>query len=241
MAIKLAISGYRGRMGSLILKQARRDPRWNIVGTIEQFTTPQEIERILQRAELLIEFTTPSATLAHAKVAAAQRVAMVIGTTGLSAAQMRSLRHCATKTPIFWSPNMSIGVLTLRGLLEEAARLLRAYRLDGQATLAIAETHHAQKKDAPSGTAKQLREDLARWFRCSPEAIPISSVREGEVIGRHRVTLALGEETLTLEHDAASRRIFAHGALLVARFLIERLKRQPGFYTMDTVHALLAR
>lgn len=251
--IRVAVGGAAGRMGSLIAQLALDDHAFRVVGALESPGHPalgQDLGQTLGRAstqviiteefasatadaDVLIEFTVPEATLAHAKAAAARRVPMVIGTTGLTPAQMDRLKACAAKTPIFWSPNMSLGVLLLRRLLAESAEFLKAVGLDRTVKFQLSETHHVHKKDAPSGTAKQLRDDLAASFRRPAAQLAIESKREGEIVGLHRVQLTIGDERLVLEHEALSRAIFARGALVVAKFLGAR-GRKPGFYTMDT-------
>ncbi|MBI4227703.1 MAG: 4-hydroxy-tetrahydrodipicolinate reductase [Candidatus Omnitrophica bacterium] len=253
--IKIAVSGVAGRMGREIAAQALADKVFRVVGALEapkhaalgqdlgqslgrpstQVIITEDAASALADAQVLIEFTTPEATIAHARAAAGRKVMMVVGTTGLTSVQQATLKRLARRTPIFWAPNMSMGVLVMRRMLAEAAAVLKASGLERGVELRIAETHHAQKKDKPSGTAKQLAEDLTSWFPLSENEIPIQAKREGEVIGVHNVALTLGEERLTVQHEALSRGIFARGALIVARLMVERVHR-PGFYTMDTLY-----
>lgn len=258
--IKLAVSGVAGRMGREIAGQALADKVFRVVGALEAPNHPalgQDLGQSLGRqstqvvitedpaaaladAQVLIEFTSPDATIAHARAVAARKVMMVIGTTGLHSVQQATLKRLAKRTPIFWAPNMSMGVLVMRRMLAEAAAVLKASGLERSAELRIIETHHVHKKDKPSGTAKQLAEDLTSWFPLSESDIPIQAKREGEVVGTHQVALTLGDERLTLQHEALSRKIFARGALVVAKMMVERIHR-PGFYTMDALYKRLPK
>lgn len=250
--IRLAIGGVGGRMGSLIAALALQDKRFRVVGALEspghpwlgqdlgpslgrattQVVVTDEAASALAEADVLVEFTAPEATVAHATVAAQHQVAMVIGTTGLSTAQMQQLRRAAVRIPLFWSANMALGVYVLRRALREAAYVLQACGLAAEAQIVLAETHHVHKKDMPSGTAKQLQSDLAQALQRDLAKMPIASTREGEVVGIHHVQMTLGDETLSFSHTAASRAIFARGALVVAAFLAAP-GRRPGWYDMD--------
>lgn len=253
--IRLAVSGVAGRMGREIAGQALADKVFRVVGALEapkqdalgqdlgqslgrqstQVIITEDTASALADAQVLIEFTSPEATIAHARVAAARKVMMVVGTTGLSNVQLSTLKRLARRTPIFWAPNMSMGVLVMRRMLAEAAAVLKASGLERSAALKITETHHVHKKDKPSGTAKQLADDLTTWFPLSESDIPIQAKREGDVVGIHDVVLTIGDEKLTLQHEALSRKIFARGALVVARLMVEKIHK-PGFYTMDALY-----
>jgi len=250
---RLVVTGCRGRMGSLLIEEALKDPTFDLVGAIERAGHPDlgqplpqrpslaivaDLARTLKDADVLIEFTTPEATVANAELAASAGVPMVIGTTGLSEAQLGSLAACARRIPIFRSPNMSIGILMLDRMIKEAANVLKVFELHHTVKPRIVEIHHAQKKDAPSGTAKFLAANTGGYFDipADPDHIPIESKREGEVAGIHTETIRFGDERIALEHEALSRRAFARGALLVARFMVEHVRRRAGQYDMETFY-----
>ena len=176
--------------------------------------------------EVVIEFTTPDVTVSHAQLARDLRKAMVIGTTGLSDAQLETLRLAAQAIPIVLSPNMSPGVSVLCELAQAAAQRLGEYDVE------IVESHHKQKKDAPSGTAKRLAEVLAAARKQLPGAIPVHAVRAGDIVGDHTVIFAGPSERLELTHRAHTRDVFAQGALRAARFVAEQ---KPGLYDMADV------
>jgi 4-hydroxy-tetrahydrodipicolinate reductase len=183
---------------------------------------------------LVLDFTTPEASLAAARKAADQGACHVIGTTGLSGAQKEELARLAEKTPLFWSPNMSVGIAALVAILPDLARILGAdYDLEVQ------EIHHARKKDSPSGTALRLAEVLAeargwklegtaRYHRQGligerpREEIGLQTLRGGDVVGVHTVYFLGTGERLELTHQAQSRENFAAGALRAARWLYAR-------------------
>jgi 4-hydroxy-tetrahydrodipicolinate reductase len=195
-------------------------------------------------ADVVIDFTAPSASLQHASVCAGRGIALVIGTTGFAAEQKNDLRAAARRIPLLLAPNMSVGVNVLFGLVAEAARALGpAYEVE------IVEMHHRMKRDAPSGTAARLAEVAAEAFGLGAEqpfvyarhgdtgprkqgSIGLQSLRGGDVVGEHSVVFAGEGERLELTHKATGREIFARGALTAARWAAGR---PPGLYSMKDV------
>ena len=179
------------------------------------------------QADVVIEFTTPEVTAAHVQLAQAQRKPIVVGTTGLSDTQLETLRAASKTIPIVFSPNMSVGVNVLFELAQAAAqRLGPAYDVE------VVESHHRQKKDAPSGTAKRLAEVLADARRQPSGSIPVHAIRAGDIVGDHTVVFAGSAERFELTHRAHSREVFAQGALRAARFVANQ---KPGLYDMSHV------
>jgi 4-hydroxy-tetrahydrodipicolinate reductase len=172
------------------------------------------------QGDVVIEFTSPEATAAHARIAQELRKPMVIGTTGLSDAQREALRQAARTIPMVVSPNMSVGV----NVLFEAVALAAA-RLGPSYGVKIIEAHHRNKKDAPSGTAKRLQELIGA-------DVPCESIREGEIVGDHTVVFSGPFERLELAHHAEARDVFAVGAVKAARFVAGQ---PPGWYDMSHV------
>ena len=144
---------------------------------------------------------------------------LVIGTTGHSQEQRRIIEETAQSVPIVFASNFSVGVNVLFWLTRKAAELLGS-DFDPE----IVETHHRMKKDAPSGTAKTLAEIL-KTARKTRDEIPIQSIREGDVVGEHTVIFNGPGERLELTHRAASREIFARGALRAAKWIIGKASR----------------
>ena len=248
MAIKLVISGCCGRMGRSIASLALQDPAFAISAAVEAagheavgrdlglaighpsdlgVKVGSDARTAIAQGDVVIEFTAPDVTVAHAQIAQALRKAMVIGTTGLSDAELQTLRLTAKTIPIVLSPNMSPGVNVLFELAQAAAQ-----RLGPEYDVEVVECHHRQKQDAPSGTAKRLVEALASARKQLPGAIPVHAVRAGDIVGDHTVILAGPSERLELTHRAHSREVFAKGALRAARFIAGA---PPGLYDMSHV------
>src|SRR5438132_4305332 len=198
-----------------------------------------EIDSAVRAADVLIDFTRPTGTMAHIAACAKHRVAAVIGTTGLDLSQQTELGAYAKVIPIVYAPNMSVGVNVLLQLVERAASVLgSAYDIE------IVEMHHRHKVDAPSGTALQLGKAAAAGrgidFASSglyarqgdigarkADTIGFATLRGGDVVGEHTVIFAGAGERIELTHRATSRQNFAAGALRAARFIAE--KRNGGF------------
>ncbi len=215
--ISIIVLGGHGRMGKLLMAAALADPTW----AATPLSRADDARTALRSADIAIDFTSPSASVQHAAWAAETGKPLVIGTTGLDAAQMQILRDAAKRTPIFYARNFSLGIHVLRQLVMRAARdLPPEYQIE------IVEAHHQHKKDAPSGTGLALAEMAARGGQLPP----IHALRLGGIIGDHAVHFANAQEVLTLEHRAIDRAVFAAGALRAARWLITQ---PPGFYGMD--------
>ncbi|MBF2755368.1 MAG: 4-hydroxy-tetrahydrodipicolinate reductase [Gammaproteobacteria bacterium AqS3] len=168
--------------------------------------------------DAVVDFTAPDASLALAGRLAGRDnpPALVTGTTGFDETQLRRLEQCTERVPILWSPNTSPGVNLMLDLVRQAARALAGYQTE------IAETHHAGKRDAPSGTALALAEAVAAGRGAALDAEAIHSTREGEVFGEHSVIWEGESEVLEIRHRALDRMIFARGALLAARWLVHQ-------------------
>jgi 4-hydroxy-tetrahydrodipicolinate reductase len=203
-----------------------------------------DLEALSGELDVVIDFTVPEASLAHVRTAAEKGVAAVVGTTGFTDAQKAELAELATRIPVVFAPNMSVGVNVLVSLVERAVRMLGA-EFDSE----IAEIHHRQKKDSPSGTALRLAEavaqargvelaDHARYERhgligARPAGeIGVQTLRGGDVVGEHTVYLFGLGERIELSHRATDRMIFARGAVRAARWV---KGRPPGLYTMADV------
>ena len=198
-------------------------------------------------AEVLIDFTTAESCIANVRTATGAGLAAVVGTTGLTPAQVDELRAMSAVRPIVYAPNMSVGVNLLFKLAEEVARRLGlAYNAE------IVEIHHNQKKDSPSGTAVRLAEQVARGLGLDypgdavfgreglvgarPERqIGVHAIRGGDVVGEHTVSFIGCGERVELTHKAHSRDNFALGALRAAHFAASA---SPGLYDMQDVLGL---
>ena len=254
-------------MGQALLEAVLSEPEIKLVGALEIAASPllgrdagerlgratgvaisADIPAAIARADVLLDFTRPEGTLAHLDACAAARVAAVVGTTGLTTADKRSLAEIAGTIPVVFAPNMSVGVTVLLRLVEQAARLL-----GGDYDVEILEMHHRHKVDAPSGTALQLGAAVARALgrdlkgdavfgregltgERKPETIGFATLRGGDVVGDHSVIFAGTGERIELTHKASSRLNFARGALRAARFVAgKRAQGLVGLFDMRDV------
>lgn len=222
--IKITVAGSEGRMGKRIISLAEKDKEIKVVSS---FDIGQSPEQEIAKCDVLIEFTTPQATVEHVAFAEKLKKGIVIGTTGLSEEENKIIKKASKKIPIALSPNMSVGVNLLFKLCEEAARILpKDYKIE------MTEIHHVHKKDAPSGTAKKLAELMSKERGEGAGDLPIKSIREGEVVGDHKVIFNCDTERIELSHSAKTRDTFAAGAIIAAKFL---KNRKNGLYSMRDV------
>lgn len=221
---RLAIIGA-GKMGRAVAQLAA-ERGWTVVahlGAAENADGQGITRAALAGAEVAIEFTEPNAALANASACIEAECPVVIGTTGWydELPTLRALVQ-ARRGAAFWAANFSLGANLLIELAREAGA--RARSLPGF-DAHIVETHHAQKLDAPSGTAMVLRDALAEGLG---RAVPITSVRTGSVPGVHELLFDGPFEQLSLVHVARDRRVFAEGALAAAAWLVGK----QGLFTM---------
>ncbi len=258
MSTAVIISGACGRMGKTLIELAKASNSFSLAGLLEhkdyvhlvgQHDCPvaAKPEDILPQAKdaVIIDFTSPASTLAMAKVAVEYKNPLVIGTTGLNEEQKAELTELAKQSPIFWAPNMSIGVNVLLKVLPELTKMLgEDYDID------MVELHHNLKKDSPSGTALKLAECLAEARDWSLEdvacyhregiigerpkkEIGIQTIRGGDVVGVHTMYFMGPGERIEVTHQAHSRETFAQGALRAAKWLASRT---PGkLYNMQDI------
>jgi len=212
-------------MGSRIVELVKEDPSLELVGA---FDAGDDAEPLIAACNCLIEFTSPEATMDHLALCEKLGKAIVIGTTGLSAAEQEQIRSAAMKIPVVFSPNMSVGVNLLFKIIADAAKALgQDYHIE------IVEAHHEHKKDAPSGTAKEMAR-IVEEARGGAQ-VPIESVREGEIVGEHTITFESDVDVIEITHSAKTRDIFVKGAIKAAKFLTGKTS---GLYTMKNVLAL---
>ena len=263
---RIAIAGASGRMGRMLIEAVQAADDCELVGALDVACSPAigtdataflghasgvaigaDLKAGLQNARFLIDFTRPEGTLSHLKVCRELGVAMVIGTTGFSAAQLAEIAAAAKDIAIMQSPNMSVGVNVTMKLLEMAARALSTgYDIE------IIEAHHRYKIDAPSGTALKMGEviadalgrdlkDCAVYARegvtgeRDPSSIGFATIRGGDIVGDHTVLFAGIGERIEITHKSSSRVTYAQGSLRAMRFLGGR---KSGLFDMADVLAL---
>jgi 4-hydroxy-tetrahydrodipicolinate reductase len=231
-------------MGQALIACAGTIADVEIVGQIDQ---GDDLNAVIDRADVVVDFSLHSATAGIADLCAKKSKALVVGTTGHSENEKSHITRHGSRIPIVWSANYSTGVNALYWLTRKAAEILGP-----GFDLEVVEMHHRQKKDAPSGTAKSLAEILAavrgqqldkaaRHGRSgivgerTASEIGIHSVRGGDVVGDHTVIFANMGERLELTHKASNRQTFALGALRAAQWVV---KQKPGLYDMQDVLGL---
>ncbi|MEQ1857875.1 MAG: dihydrodipicolinate reductase C-terminal domain-containing protein [Longimicrobiales bacterium] len=224
---RVAILGM-GKMGREVDALAR-ERGVDVVARLDlaEIADRQGAVATLKRVQVAIDFTSPEAAVPNIELCLEAGCPVVVGTTGWYG-ELPRVRGLVEKKrgALLWAPNFSVGVALVRALCTRAGELLRG--LEGY-DVRITETHHAQKKDAPSGTALLLRDALAS----SGREVPITSIRTGEVPGRHEITIDSVYEQIVIAHDARSRRVFADGAVRAALWL----RGRQGVFTMDDVLA----
>ena len=241
---KIIINGSRGRMGQSLVACA---PKHHGLKVVAQIDTGDDLAAVLDQGDVVIDFSTHSATAQVAAICAQHKKALVIGTTGQNDTETFEIKKHRAEIPIVWASNFSTGVNTLFWLTRKAAEILGP-----DFDLEVVEMHHRLKKDAPSGTAKSLAEILAdvrkvhlneaaRHGRAgivgerTQSEIGVHSIRGGDVVGDHTVIFANAGERVELTHTASSRDTFANGALRAALWLV---KQKPGLYDMQDVLGL---
>jgi len=223
--VKICVSGSEGKMGSRIIDLAKEDPELEVVAG---FDVDGNVELGIAACECLIDFTSPKATMEHLELCEKLKKPIIVGTTGLSEQEKSKIIEASKNIPVVFSPNMSVGVNLLFKIIEEASKILgEDYKVS------ILEAHHAEKKDAPSGTAKEISK-IIKSVKGDIE-IPIDSVREGEIVGEHTVTFESDVDLLEITHSAKTRDIFVKGALKAAKFVAGK---KSGLFTMKDVLAL---
>jgi 4-hydroxy-tetrahydrodipicolinate reductase len=256
--MRLVVAGAGGRMGRTLVKAIADSKDFALAGALEDSRSPLigwdsgtlaglpengiklagDAGPLLAKADGIIDFTAPVATVAFAALAAKAGKMHIIGTTGLSAADEAKIKEAAKTAVIVKSGNMSLGVNLLAALTKRVAKTL-----DGSFDIEILEMHHNQKVDAPSGTALLLGRAAAEGRGIELDKRSVKSreghtgAREpgGSVVGEHSVIFAGPAERLELEHKAEDRIIFARGALHAARWA---LTQKPGLYSMMDVLGL---
>ncbi len=266
--IKVIIAGITGRMGRNIAELVEHEPQLELAAAFEAagseyrgrdagevlfgvkngIIIADTLDAVINQGEVIIDFTFHTATLQFARTAARHGTAMVIGTTGLTAAEESELRQLAESSfPCVYAPNMSVCVNVLFQLVRKTAAVL------GEGfDIEIVEAHHNRKKDAPSGTALKLGEmaasgvgsDFRKTVVCERNGvigerkkgeIGIQSIRAADIVGEHTVYFAGNGERIELSHRAHSREHFARGATRAAAWVSGREK---GLYSMVDVLGL---
>lgn len=233
--IRVALFGAAGRMGGMVLKALENEPDIDVVHAIESKGSdageingiPLTVDDTSEafESDVWVDVTLPDSAYRHALRAEELGRPILIGATGFSPEQVKRLEALSCAHII--APNLSVGI---NMLLEELPRIRKI--LGSEYDVSIVDVHHRHKKDAPSGTAKKLAQQLERE---GAGPVDIVSLRAGEVIGEHRILFATDGEQIEVTHRAESRMAFARGVAPAVRFLAG--KTSGGFSMPDVLNA----
>ncbi len=219
--VRIYLLGASGKMGKALQELINASHRYTHVASMEE-------------ADVLIDFSSPVATIKHLHIAKELSKPLVIGTTGLTDEIWHVIHQTAQDIPLMHSPNFSLGM----ALCIQSIQAM-SHCLFGHCYIEITETHHLLKKDAPSGTALSMAQAIEQGeilLTCPPHRnknqILIHSIRSGDVVGEHSIVFSGEHEQIEIRHTAHSRTAFAEGALQAAQFLIEQ---PPGFYSIKDI------
>ncbi len=242
MTIRIGIAGIAGRMGQLLAEEVAAAGATLAGGT----RRGEDVAQLFAASQVVIDFTHASTAEAHAAAAASTGRPLVLGSSGLNAAQEAAVAAAARHVPIVYAANFAPGVNLFLAVAERMAAALPAESYDAE----IVEMHHRQKVDAPSGTAVALGRAVARGRGTTLEeagiesgrdghtgarktgAIGFAALRGGQVVGEHTLVFAAGSEQISLTHRSFDRRVYATGAVRAALWL---QGRAPGLYDMKHV------
>ena len=251
--IKVVVCGASGRMGQTIGRMVKESSGLELVGGINlkpgtffgvDIVETKNMEALLKskKPDVLLDFTIASAAVESVKVAARNKVALVVGTTGFSSDQRAEMAQAIEgNVPAVISSNFSVGVNIFWQLIRDAGKLLKDYDIE------VIEAHHRNKKDAPSGTAKTILQILdeevgSRRKQYGREGmmeraneIGVHVIRGGDIVGEHTVMFSKNFETIELSHRAYDRSVFASGALRATHWIVGK---KPGIYGMSDVLGL---
>lgn len=246
--LKVMVSGCNGKMGKEVINEISCNNEFCIISGFDlknasntSYPIYNNINEITQAPHVIIDFSFPICTLEILKYATANKIPLVIATTGFSKNQLDKIYLASKQIPIFFSSNMSFDITIMQNIVAEIAKILPNTDIE------IIETHHKNKVDAPSGTALSLANSIASalpykpfytWNRGdirkkrSNHEIGFSSIRGGNIVGEHTVKFFGEHETFSITHTAYSRTIFAQGALKAAKFIV---KQGAGLYNMENL------
>lgn len=265
--VKAIVSGAAGKMGGRIIHTIKQTEGISLAAAFERSEHPAvgldvgevvglgsmgikvapDLDSVMDSGDVVVDFSHHEASVKHLRQAAALKRPIVIGTTGFSSAEMETIQELARKTPCVQAPNMSMGVNLMFKVAADMAKTLG----DGF-DVEIIEAHHHHKKDAPSGTAMKLAQNVAAALQRDldqvgvyerrgligerrPQEIGIQTIRGGDIVGEHTVLFAGVGERLELTHRAHSRDNFARGAVKAALWVVNQ---PPGLYDMQHVLGL---
>ena len=244
--LKIFISGITGKVGQLLTPLILEDKQLELVGgscSSSSSRIGEDIGKVNGQKkiginvsedipktisiDLIIDFSSSAGSMIALETALEKGIPILIGTTGFNAQQKNDITQASRKIPVLLASNTSSGIAILKNLISHTTNIIKE-----DFSLNISEIHHAEKKDAPSGTAIDLEETIKEIY--PKKEVSIKSIREGLNPGEHKVSLNLGDEIIELTHKALDRKIFAKGSVIGAKWLVNR---QPGLYTMQDIYS----
>jgi 4-hydroxy-tetrahydrodipicolinate reductase len=248
--INIILVGACGKMSSAVVSSLAKEKDIKIIGGIEAAGNPMlgspigdgfiqaDFTSIIKDTDVVVEFAIPEVTLDNVKIASKANKPYIIGTTGLK--DLNEIKKYSKQIPVLISANFSLGVNILYNLTESAARSLKDFDIE------IIEAHHKMKRDAPSGTAKNLAEIIRSAAKKdkiiygrkgiigprNKNEIGVMSIRGGDIVGEHNIMFIGNGERIELIHRATGRNAFASGVTKAIRFIT---KQKPGLYSMQDV------
>lgn len=247
--MKIGISGINGRVGKIIYDELKNDEFLTPSIGLSRFVsddsseikTTNNICHFLECCDCVIDFSSPELLEKICEENIKYKKIIISGTSGLSENQIEKLKQNGKFAKVFWSMNTSFGLNFVAKIVENIAKSIK------EAEIEIHEEHHNQKKDAPSGTAIMLgnkilkaREQTKKSFSIDRNhkrengEIGFSSIRAGNIIGKHDVSFYFGNELIKISHEAFERKVFATGAIKIAKIIIEK-KEEIGFFESSDI------
>lgn len=245
--VKLILSGANGKMGQVITRLVNENDSVTIAAGVDindsiknTYPVYADIFEVVEDADVIVDFSHPSCLEGVLGYAKEKKIPAIICTTGLSDNQKNMIAEASKQTAIFFSANMSLGINLLIDLAKRAAKLL-----EGSFDIEIVERHHRQKIDAPSGTALAIADEIADVLKDAPAytydrhsqrkkrsntEIGLHSVRGGTIVGDHEIIFAGNDEVIELSHHAASKEVFAVGAIKASQYMCGK---KTGMYSMN--------
>ena len=240
------ISGATGKVGRILIEEILEDVDLKLAGgsaSKESKDLGKDLGALIGRSnininilegisnekdiDLIIDFSRPQNSIQISRFARKENIPMLIGTTGFSEDELDEINEISKEIPLLIAPNTSMGIALFKKILDYSKEVLNV-----ASSIEIYEQHHKEKKDSPSGTAINLKDQLKDIV--PNKDIHIVSSREGDSPGMHTIKLSFDDETLEISHKASDRSIFAKGAIIAGKWLKDK---PPGLYTMQDIYS----
>ncbi len=229
----ICLIGASGRMGQTI-QSLLPDTTSKICFSRLSKENTQELVSSIKKSDYVIDFSHPANFELALSACLLEKKPYMCCTTGLTSDHFELLKSASEKIPVIYASNNSLGIVILKKAVELVAKIFSEVEFGENIDIAISETHHNLKKDAPSGTSLSLGNIINQIIQNKSE-INYSSIRGGNVVGEHTVHFFHNDEVIKLSHECLNRNVFANGAIKAGNWLV---KQQPGFYSLDNVLGL---